>query len=504
MTTAIRNSPPRSAGPIILTIGTTGVGRSNFISLAAGDRRDRVGYGLSSFTDRVEEVEVIDPQLEWSCILVDTPSFDHTYQSDIEILGSISEWLLSIILTALEKICGPANFKKIGFVTMWGKYGRSYHESQCKEAWGDILNRGARIFRFENTSNSARNIISTWCQLLQQQSRSGPPLQLVRELTDSGGLRSLGQTSAAKALGGGLSKSSTGLPLKALRKAFFGLQESRQRGPDNDSLLDAGYIANEDDGGTIHTVNDSFDAHSEISRMTSGERQPQVLTFEATAQHMNDEDIISVVNSFRSSLEDLESTRPEDIRSAVRALSGRCSDIEWRVEDLSETFVNHVDPPAPRTTHTTERNLTQAFTPLRTESSDTDSNSVHSGHAASITISLGLEVPTSDRSTIRSSLYDDISLLSLESNILRSHVQDSAVESNGMESQDDESSTNSVAGERPRSHSYEYLHIENLRLQGRMENLRWEVTVLADLVAEHITQHATPANIQNMNPSPGR
>ncbi|KAJ3574180.1 hypothetical protein NP233_g1925 [Leucocoprinus birnbaumii] len=135
---------------LIALMGPTGSGKSSFISKVAG-RDIGVGHDLGSFTSDVRALRVRNPDTNKDIILVDTPGFDDTYKSDLEILQLISKWLektgvrnirlrgvlyLHRItdnrmagtplknLEIFEKICGPKWFSRVVLVTtMWDELG---------------------------------------------------------------------------------------------------------------------------------------------------------------------------------------------------------------------------------------------------------------------------------------------------------------------------------------------------------------------------------------------
>ena len=54
-----------------------------------------VGHDLRSHTDQVSAVKFLDQESMQHIVLVDTPGFDDTFKSDLDILNLISEWLVS-------------------------------------------------------------------------------------------------------------------------------------------------------------------------------------------------------------------------------------------------------------------------------------------------------------------------------------------------------------------------------------------------------------------------
>jgi GTPase Era involved in 16S rRNA processing len=56
--------------------------------------KKRAGDGLESFTQKVQAVRVMNHETyQNQIVLVDTPGFDDTHRSDMEILEMIGDWL---------------------------------------------------------------------------------------------------------------------------------------------------------------------------------------------------------------------------------------------------------------------------------------------------------------------------------------------------------------------------------------------------------------------------
>jgi len=75
---------------VIGVMGPTGAGKSSFIGMATGGDIG-VGHELESYTT---EIQIIRFQfVDINVVFVDTPGFDDTHKSDVEILTMIADWL---------------------------------------------------------------------------------------------------------------------------------------------------------------------------------------------------------------------------------------------------------------------------------------------------------------------------------------------------------------------------------------------------------------------------
>jgi hypothetical protein len=66
---------------------------TQFIDIATEQDGNTVGHGMKSQTSDIRAVRVKHPTTGDPVIFVDTPGFDDTYKSDVEILTMIAVWL---------------------------------------------------------------------------------------------------------------------------------------------------------------------------------------------------------------------------------------------------------------------------------------------------------------------------------------------------------------------------------------------------------------------------
>ncbi|KKP03521.1 hypothetical protein THAR02_04384 [Trichoderma harzianum] len=175
----------------IAVMGVTGAGKSSLISRCTG-KNVKIGHKLVSCTADVEDVEfMLNDRV---CVhLIDTPGFDDTNRSDVEVLQNIAVWLtdswrdekkLSGIiylhriidvrmagstlrnLSMFKKLCGEGAYSSVVLATtMWSQVDEATGEQREQELietpnfWGYMHDKGSRIFRLEQTRESCLEII---------------------------------------------------------------------------------------------------------------------------------------------------------------------------------------------------------------------------------------------------------------------------------------------------------------------------------------------------------
>jgi len=174
----------------IVLLGVTGAGKSTFVSVAS-NQAVRVGHGADPCTQDPEAVcfKLGDDEV----VLIDTPGFDDSMRSDVEILADIAKWLdekgytktrpvdgLILLHPAthtvvsgnerkrtrlLEKILGAGAYNRIVIATtMWENLGPEYSTGGLEDGrknglWKRFDDSGAIVTRHYNTQQSAHRII---------------------------------------------------------------------------------------------------------------------------------------------------------------------------------------------------------------------------------------------------------------------------------------------------------------------------------------------------------
>ncbi|PPQ74157.1 hypothetical protein CVT24_012875 [Panaeolus cyanescens] len=214
---------------IIAVLGLTGSGKSAFIKAVTGVDPG-VNHDLDSAQTGMKIITMDRPQLSLSrIVLVDTPGFNDTNRSDLQVFKLISNWLKEsygknallngIIythritdnrmsgssfrnLTMFQKLCGRKAFSGVTFVTtMWDEDPENNMESfksrekQLKDEFlKPFIKNGARLLRHQSEGDtaSAHSIISDFT------ADSKKALLVQKELVDY--RKTLQQTQAGQAM----------------------------------------------------------------------------------------------------------------------------------------------------------------------------------------------------------------------------------------------------------------------------------------------------------------
>ncbi|KAK0645442.1 P-loop containing nucleoside triphosphate hydrolase protein [Cercophora newfieldiana] len=197
----------------ILLIGVTGAGKSTFAACASG-KEVEIGHSIDPCTQDPEAVcfQLGNDQI----ILIDTPGFDDTERTDIEILQALVKWIPDqpllknqlidgLILfhpvtrnivsdderrrtQLLKTLLGDDAYKRVTIATtMWDSLDPGYAAELEAElsttsknnrlgeggVWGEFCQRGATVARHDNNEASAHKIIQQIINRCNEVERSG-------------------------------------------------------------------------------------------------------------------------------------------------------------------------------------------------------------------------------------------------------------------------------------------------------------------------------------------
>ncbi|KZP04214.1 hypothetical protein FIBSPDRAFT_767782 [Athelia psychrophila] len=167
-------------------MGPTGAGKSTFIGYATQESSAPVDH-----TSDIRAVRTKRPDDQGSVIFVDTPGFDDTNRSDIEILAQIAGWFVKVYkekvalsailylhrisdnrmagsplknLKMFASMCGQEAMPHVILATtMWSETKLATGERRETELkttfWADMIAQGCTVQRFEDTYDSAWQIV---------------------------------------------------------------------------------------------------------------------------------------------------------------------------------------------------------------------------------------------------------------------------------------------------------------------------------------------------------
>ncbi|KAF7970672.1 hypothetical protein HWV62_23260 [Athelia sp. TMB] len=183
------------ADKCIIIMGVTGAGKSTFVAHAAGrfssDDDGLIGHELLSCTSEIYATRIQNRPNGDNVVLVDTPGFDDTETPDVMILKKIADWLAAtgkqgiklagviylhrisdnrlnnakmVNLKMLKSMCGADAMPNVALVsTMWSCAGSKFlsRETELRSTfWKDMITNGAAYRRFEDSTQSAWDIIT--------------------------------------------------------------------------------------------------------------------------------------------------------------------------------------------------------------------------------------------------------------------------------------------------------------------------------------------------------
>ncbi|KAG9225349.1 hypothetical protein CCMSSC00406_0006264 [Pleurotus cornucopiae] len=223
-TEKVKTKSVNSQDIVIAVMGPTGAGKSTFISYACRKAsKDLIGHNLESCTSKVQPIRITTGT--HNVILVDTPGFDDTNMSDTRVLGMIADWLLETYnnqvklagiiymhrisdnrmagtplknLKMFAQLCGTAAADRVILVTtMWGRVkqdvGAKREDELKSKFWKDMIDKKAKVARFEASFDSAWAIIGRVYEPLEREA-----VLLQEELADL--QKKLSETGAGKTL----------------------------------------------------------------------------------------------------------------------------------------------------------------------------------------------------------------------------------------------------------------------------------------------------------------
>ncbi|KZP06621.1 hypothetical protein FIBSPDRAFT_764093 [Athelia psychrophila] len=174
-------------------MGPTGAGKSTFINYATRQDGSSIGHSLQSQTSEIRAVRCLHPVDKGPIIFVDTPGFDDTYKSDIEILSLIAGWFVAVYkehiplaaivylhrisdkrmagsplknLTLFASLCGQAVMPYVVLgTTMWSEVPHAVAKKRDMELqnyfWKDMLAQGCKVQPFSDSYKGAWKMIGT-------------------------------------------------------------------------------------------------------------------------------------------------------------------------------------------------------------------------------------------------------------------------------------------------------------------------------------------------------
>ncbi|KAI6107644.1 P-loop containing nucleoside triphosphate hydrolase protein [Pisolithus croceorrhizus] len=199
-------------------MGPTGAGKSSFVAKATNSGDEGVGHGLISHTSDIKATRCIIGGS--NVVLVDTPGFDDTKKSDLQILESISDWFNKSYkkgtspsgilyfhrisdnrmagtplknLRVFKKLCGNKVMPHVVLVTtMWDEVDESVGDERFQELkdnyWRPMILQGSTTYRYRNTLKSAEELL---LQLVERkrreiasQKQSADKVRLQKQMAD--------------------------------------------------------------------------------------------------------------------------------------------------------------------------------------------------------------------------------------------------------------------------------------------------------------------------------
>ncbi|ORX97295.1 P-loop containing nucleoside triphosphate hydrolase protein [Clohesyomyces aquaticus] len=305
----------------ILVMGVTGSGKSTFISRLTEENVE-IGHSLESCTTEVAGY-IIRSSSGQKINLIDTPGFDDTQRSNVQLLQNLASALGAMYanddihfagiiylhritdqrvagsslksLRIFEKICGEENYPNtVLLTTMWNLmesesekaigYDRERTLAEKGEFFGAMVQGGAHMMRDEGDRVSAVDVIE---HIVRRQHRVVTALQ--REIVEEE--KQLGETAVGIYLCG---------ELEQARKRF-----ETERDELEEALEEA--IRDKDDD-LVSTISDQKKDYNERIRRTDLEQKNLLISFDEMARHQTEwcERVIEEAERRRQELEEKE------------------------------------------------------------------------------------------------------------------------------------------------------------------------------------------------------
>ncbi|KAF8424478.1 P-loop containing nucleoside triphosphate hydrolase protein [Tirmania nivea] len=205
---------------VILVMGVTGAGKSNFIQTVTGNSNVVIGHGLHSSTQAIATYSTAIEGIHYR--FLDTPGFNDTVRSEMDVLLCITSWLCDLYcanvritgiiyvhrisddrvqgsslrnLRMLEALCGESCMPNLILMTThWDKVPTALgqeRESELRSGfWNTMIQKGARTARFDRSTTSGRRIVELF------EDRSPIVLAIQEQMIDQG--RVLSETVAGQ------------------------------------------------------------------------------------------------------------------------------------------------------------------------------------------------------------------------------------------------------------------------------------------------------------------
>jgi GTP-binding protein EngB required for normal cell division len=189
---------------MILVLGATGAGKSFFINTVLGEEKMEVGSDLAPCTTEIgtgylETIEGYPFLKDYRIVLVDTPGFNDRFVEDFEILEKIVTWLRKSYkegsklggviylhdittprfdnaarrsLQIIQRLCGDGRLDNVVLATTkWGLRTPTSEDLQTEliiDYWKPLIEKGARVRRFDISHESAWSVISILFTAIEQ------------------------------------------------------------------------------------------------------------------------------------------------------------------------------------------------------------------------------------------------------------------------------------------------------------------------------------------------